>query len=62
MRVPGFGQTYPIEFLDTNKLAGERNTSVLVDLGFGICSISMHFFVERYRNAKRFHESNDVYV
>ena len=25
VRVPGFGQTYPIEFLDHNKLAGERN-------------------------------------
>lgn len=34
MRVPGFGQTYPIEFLDNNKLAGEKNTSELVDWGF----------------------------
>lgn len=63
MRVPGFGQTYPIEFLDYNKLAGERNTSVLVDVEFGIrgfCHLSVHVFVEQYRNVKRFHESNDV--
>lgn len=24
VRVPGFGQTYPIEFLDNNRLAGEK--------------------------------------
>ncbi|XP_076125833.1 phosphatidylcholine-sterol acyltransferase [Alosa pseudoharengus] len=36
VRVPGFGQTYPIEFLDTNKLAGYFHTMVqhLVNLGY----------------------------
>jgi len=37
VRVPGFGQTYPIEFLDSNKLAGEGDTQC----------IHVHFFVER---------------
>lgn len=44
MRVPGFGQTYPIEFLDNNKLAGERNT-VLLDLRLQICGfLNLSFF------------------
>ena len=35
VQVPGFGQTYPIEFLDYNKLAGERISTVVVDRGLG---------------------------
>ncbi|XP_018559590.1 phosphatidylcholine-sterol acyltransferase [Lates calcarifer] len=36
VRVPGFGQTYPIEFLDYNKLAGYFHTMVqhLVNVGY----------------------------
>ncbi|KAM8751288.1 phosphatidylcholine-sterol acyltransferase [Acanthopagrus schlegelii] len=36
VRVPGFGQTYPIEFLDNNKLAGYFHTMVqhLVNMGY----------------------------
>ncbi|KAF7660133.1 hypothetical protein LDENG_00287380 [Lucifuga dentata] len=36
VRVPGFGQTYPIEFLDNNRLAGYFHTMVqhLVNLGY----------------------------
>lgn len=29
IRVPGFGQTHPIEFLDSNKLAGNTNHNML---------------------------------
>lgn len=31
VRVPGFGQTHTIEFLDPNKLAGEKNAYELAD-------------------------------
>ncbi|MBN3315171.1 LCAT acyltransferase, partial [Atractosteus spatula] len=36
IRVPGFGQTYPVEFLDTNKLTGYFHTMVehLVNFGY----------------------------
>lgn len=36
VRVPGFGQTYPVEFLDTNRLAGYFHTMVqhLVNMGY----------------------------
>ncbi|KAG7473204.1 hypothetical protein MATL_G00093100 [Megalops atlanticus] len=36
VRVPGFGQTYPIEFLDTNRLTGYFHTMVqhLVNIGY----------------------------
>ncbi|CDQ59514.1 unnamed protein product [Oncorhynchus mykiss] len=36
VRVPGFGQTYSVEFLDTNKLAGYFHTMVthLVNIGY----------------------------
>lgn len=36
VRVPGFGQTHPIEFLDTNKLAGYLHTMVqhMVNMGY----------------------------
>lgn len=36
VRVPGFGQTYPIEFLDNNNLAGYFHTMVqhLVNMGY----------------------------
>ncbi|XP_057693755.1 phosphatidylcholine-sterol acyltransferase isoform X2 [Corythoichthys intestinalis] len=36
VRVPGFGQTYPIEFLDNNNLAGYFHTMVkhLVNIGY----------------------------
>ncbi|XP_061825884.1 phosphatidylcholine-sterol acyltransferase [Nerophis lumbriciformis] len=36
VRVPGFGQTYPIEFLDNNKLAGYFHSMVqhLVNIGY----------------------------
>lgn len=30
--MPGFGQTHSIEFLDPNKLAGERNAYELAEL------------------------------
>lgn len=32
VRAPGFGETKYIEFLDPNKLAGERNTSVMANV------------------------------
>ncbi|XP_028814120.1 phosphatidylcholine-sterol acyltransferase [Denticeps clupeoides] len=36
VRVPGFGQTYPVEFLDTNRLTGYMHTMVqhLVNMGY----------------------------
>ncbi|XP_062317813.1 phosphatidylcholine-sterol acyltransferase [Osmerus eperlanus] len=36
VRVPGFGKTYPIEFLDTNRLAGYFHTMVqhMVNMGY----------------------------
>ncbi|XP_071398718.1 phosphatidylcholine-sterol acyltransferase [Centroberyx affinis] len=36
VRVPGFGQTYPIEFLDSNRLAGYFHTMVqhMVNMGY----------------------------
>nr|XP_023697419.1 phosphatidylcholine-sterol acyltransferase isoform X1 [Paramormyrops kingsleyae] len=36
VKVPGFGQTYPVEFLDTNKLTGYLHTMVqhLVNAGY----------------------------
>lgn len=45
VRVPGFGQTYSIEFLDPNKLAGESNASwisCLVNcLNLVLCIVSL---------------------
>lgn len=38
--MPGFGQTFSIEYLDYNRLAGEKNTSVLVNVGHQILSSS----------------------
>lgn len=32
VRAPGFGQTHSVEYLDPNKLAGERNAYELAEL------------------------------